>query len=65
MTRHLETLMKTIAMLGLALSVGAGFSVFTRAISHDTYNLLMVLGMLMWFCSAVFWIKAKPLGEQS
>lgn len=64
MTSPLQSALKAVAMLGLAISVASGVAVFTRAISHDTYSLLMVLGMLMWFGSAIFWIKSKPLGEQ-
>ncbi|WP_425399444.1 hypothetical protein [Aeoliella sp.] len=63
MTGPLSSVLKFIAILGLVVSVASGVSVLTGAISHGTYNLLMVLGMLMWFGSAVFWIKSQPLGE--
>lgn len=63
MTRSFEPVMKTLAMAGLILSVASGCLLFAGTISFATHNLLMVLGMVMWFGSAVFWIKAKPLGE--
>ncbi|MCA9239078.1 MAG: hypothetical protein KDA37_02710 [Planctomycetales bacterium] len=63
MTTSTEAALKVIAVLGLMLSVLSGILVFAGTISPTTHNWLMVLGMLMWFGTAVFWIKAKPLGE--
>lgn len=65
MTSPLQSMLKAIAMLGLVISLASGFALLARAISLDTYNLLMLVGMLMWFGTAVFWIKSKPLGEDS
>ncbi|TWT30389.1 hypothetical protein KOR34_49480 [Posidoniimonas corsicana] len=58
-----EAALKVIGVLGLMLSVLSGMMVFGGAISPTTHNWLMVLGMAMWFCTAIFWIQAKPLGD--
>ena len=58
-----KAMLKTICYLGLALSLLPAFLVFGDVVSRQTYVRLMVLGMVLWFGTASFWIKRDHLGN--
>jgi len=61
MTSQKKLILQIISFLGLALSIIPAFLVFGAIISKETYLWLMVLGMVMWFSTAIFWIKRDHL----
>jgi hypothetical protein len=62
MTQQTRRILQTISFLGLAVSVLPAFLVFGAVVSKQTHAHLMLLGMLMWFGTATFWIKKDHLG---
>lgn len=58
-----KTALKFVAVLGLVMTVVSGVLVLGGAISSETHSALLVVGMFMWFGSAIFWIESKPLGD--
>ncbi len=63
MTPQTRVTLKAISCLGLALSIVPAFLVFGDVVSRQTYLRLMVLGMVLWFGTASFWIKRDHLGN--
>jgi hypothetical protein len=63
MTSGIKTLLQIISYAGLAMSIVPALLVYHGSISMDAYYKLMVLGMVLWFGSAIFWIKPEQLGE--
>ena len=53
----MTTLLKVISFIGLGLSIIPSLLVFAGHLEMQTNLRLMVVGMLLWFGSAVFWIK--------
>lgn len=62
MTSLIKIILQMISFAGLALSILSAFLVFGGILSREMYYHLLVAGMLMWFGSAVFWIKKDHLG---
>jgi hypothetical protein len=62
MTSRTKRILQVISFIGLALSLIPAFLVFNGMLSREIYFHLMVAGMLMWFGTAVFWIKKDHLG---
>ena len=50
-------MLRLISYLGLALTIVPSLLVFAGALPHETNLRLMALGALLWFGTAVFWIK--------
>jgi hypothetical protein len=63
MTANLKRALQTISMLGLALSILPAVLVFAGSLTKETYFNLIVLGMVLWFGTAVFWIKPDHFGQ--
>ena len=63
MTRQTRRILQTISFLGLVVSVLPAFLVFGGVVSKQTHAHLMVVGMLMWFGTATFWIRRDHLGD--
>lgn len=63
MTAQTRFILKTISYLGLAVSIIPAFLAFAGVLSKQAYLNLMVVGMVMWFGSAVFWVKRDHLNE--
>ncbi len=57
-----KRLLRLASYSGLALSIVPAFLVFQEVISKDLYFQLIIVGMLLWFSTAVFWIKPDHLG---
>lgn len=56
--------LKTISALGLALTIIPSILVFNDIITMQNNFWLMGIGMLLYFGSAPFWMKSKPLEEE-
>lgn len=50
-------ILQTISYLGLALSIIPAFLVFGGILSKKVYLGLMLVGMVLWFSTAVFWVR--------
>ena len=57
MTSRTKLILQIISFLGLALSVIPAFLVFGGILSKEIYLWWMLVGMALWFCTAVFWIR--------
>jgi hypothetical protein len=62
MTSQTKYTLQAISFAGLALSIIPAFLVFGGMLSREIYLHLMVTGMLLWFCTAIFWIRKDHLG---
>jgi hypothetical protein len=57
----MRALLKLISIVGLGLTVIPSFLVFTGAIAWQTHATLMLVGTVLWFGSAPFWMQqTKP-----
>jgi hypothetical protein len=52
---------KQIGYLGLTLTILPALMVYAGMIEKETYYWSMVVGMLLWFSTAIFWIKPDSL----
>lgn len=50
-------MLKFISYCGLALSLIPALMVYHGTITKETYYNLMILGMILWFSTAIFWVK--------
>jgi thiosulfate reductase cytochrome b subunit len=60
-----KAFLKLISFVGLALTVGPAFLVFAGWVTWDRYATWMLVGMLLWFLSAPFWMKRHREGSMS
>ena len=57
----MRTLLKVISIAGLGLTVVPSFFVFAGRIAWATHAALMLVGTVLWFASAPFWmLETKP-----
>ena len=56
----MKPILKSISYLGLAITVAAPLLVWADKISIETNKTLLIIGMILWFGSAIFWIKHDP-----
>lgn len=50
---------KILGMASLALTLGAPLLYLFQAIGDGAMKMALLLGMVMWFATAPFWIKAE------
>lgn len=50
-------LLKTVSALGLAITVASPVLAWTTTIPAESNKTALVVGMLLWFGTAGFWIK--------
>ena len=62
MTESTKKVLRIVSYAGLALSIIPAFMVFGGVLTKETYLRLLFLGMVLWFGTAVFWIKKDHLG---
>ena len=55
----MNSILKTISYLGLAITIAAPLLVWAGKLSIEANKTLLIVGMLVWFGSAVFWIKRE------
>jgi hypothetical protein len=56
------TMLKFISAIGLALTVVPAFFVFSGAITWNSHATMMVVGTVLWFTTAPFWMRPGPEG---
>ena len=50
-------ILQAISYMGLALSIIPALLVFGGILSKEVYLWLMLVGMVLWFGTAIFWIR--------
>ena len=55
----MKTTLKLISLIGLVLTLSPSILVFSGSISIDMNKWLMILGAILWFVSAPFWMNKK------
>lgn len=63
MTSTTKNILQAISYCGLALSIIPAFLVYWGTLSKEAYFQWMIVGMLLWFGSAIFWVKPDHFGE--
>ncbi len=53
----MTSLLKTISFLGLVLNIAPAIMVFNDLLSFKHYTILMLIGTILWFATAPFWIN--------
>jgi hypothetical protein len=57
-----KSFLKLVSFAGLALTVAPAFLVFAGLMTWHRYATLMLVGTLLWFVSAPFWMKHQEEG---
>lgn len=60
----MKRILKIISYLGLVLTVMPSLFVFKGVIDIKVHYHLMIVGMILWFGTAPFWMKSKSLDEK-
>ncbi|MFZ0428209.1 MAG: hypothetical protein WAO20_08835 [Acidobacteriota bacterium] len=55
----MKVLLKAVSAIGLVLTIVPAFFVFAGAITWDRHAGLMLVGMILWFVTAPFWMKKE------
>ncbi len=55
----MKIILKIISAIGLILTLVPSFMVFSGTITIDFHKWLMLLGTILWFSSAPFWMNKK------
>jgi hypothetical protein len=55
----MRQLLKAASFTGLGLTVVPAFLVFSGTLTWDTHALLMLVGALLWFVTAPFWMAKE------
>lgn len=53
----MKVIAKAISAAGLLLTVVPAYLVWAGSVTWDMHAMYMLLGTLLWFCSAPFWMK--------
>lgn len=56
--------LKIVSYLGLALSLFPAIFFANGVITMDTAKKIMVVGMFLWFGTAIFWIKKSSFEDE-
>jgi hypothetical protein len=64
-TTTLSMILKIISCLGLAFTIIPSFFVFKGVIDIKVHYQLMIVGMIMWFGTAPFWMKSSGLQTEN
>lgn len=62
MTKNSHFFLRLVSYSGLAISFLPALLVFQGMMAKETYFQLLLVGMLLWFGTAIFWIKPDDLG---
>ena len=55
----MQTLLKIVSFAGLGLMLLAAVLVFNGAVEQHTYQMLALVGTLLWFVPVPFWMKRR------
>ena len=61
----MNAVLKTLSFVGLVLTVGPSFLVFAGVIAWETHAALMLVGTVLWFATAPFWMKATDPEQEA
>jgi ABC-type sulfate transport system permease component len=61
----MKIMLKALSFAGLALTIVPSILVWNGIIAMKIHYLLMTIGLALWFTSAPFWMRSKPLGEEN
>ena len=53
----MQTILKILSYIGLLLTVVPSFLVFAGVIELSFHKILMLIGTLLWFGTAPFWLN--------
>jgi len=59
----MKTILKSISYVGLAITFLAPLLFWTEKITIDQNKVMLIVGMALWFGTAVFWIKHDPSAD--
>ena len=59
----MNTLLKAVSGVGLALTVVPSLLVFVDWIAWSTHASLMAVGTAVWFLTAPFWMRGREAAE--
>lgn len=59
----MQLVLRLLSYLGIGLSLIPAVMVYLGKLDYAVYAKLMVVGMFLWFASAVFWIKPDRPGS--
>lgn len=54
-----NSILKIISAIGLILTLGPSVLVFLGLIPLETHKILMLIGTVLWFATAPFWMNKK------
>jgi len=60
----MKNILKLISLQGLLLTIVPSLLVFRGTIDLKLHYILMVVGMVLWFETAPFWMKDKSMKEK-
>ncbi len=55
----MKTLLKIVSLVGLLLTIVPAFLVFAGTLTLTTHYTLMLIGAVLWFVSAPFWMLKR------
>ena len=55
----MKVILKIVSLIGLILTVLPSFMVFSESITLDMNKWLMLLGTILWFGTAPFWMNKE------
>ncbi|MCK5455490.1 MAG: hypothetical protein KAI45_00095 [Melioribacteraceae bacterium] len=55
----MKSLLKLVSLIGLVVTIVPAFLVFTDVITLSNSKVLMMVGTILWFVSAPFWMNKK------
>jgi hypothetical protein len=55
----MKTLLKIISFVGLGLMFASAILLFNDAMSRSTYEILALVGTVLWFIPVPFWMKRR------
>ena len=55
----MKTLLSSLGIIALLATVAPSILVFSGAIEPGTHKAIMVIGMILWFVTAPFFMKRK------
>ena len=61
----MKTLLIVASMLALGLTVVPAFLVFQGALTWQTHAVLMLIGTVLWFATAPFWMRQRKEQDDS
>ena len=60
---RMKTFLKAVSFIGLALTIVPAFLVYHNTITWDSHALLMLVGTVLWFLTAPFWMGGAGVAK--